>query len=60
MSETILKIENLSKSFGPVKALEKINLSIKKNEIQCDLRRKRCRKININENTGWLLQPRFI
>lgn len=33
MSDTILKIENLSKSFGGVRALDNVNLTIKKNEI---------------------------
>lgn len=35
MNETLLEVKEISKHFGGVKALDKVNLSIKKGEIHC-------------------------
>ena len=35
MSEVILKVENVSKAFGGVQALDKVSLTINKGEIHC-------------------------
>lgn len=38
--ETLLRVENVSKSFLGVKALDKVSLDVKKGEIHGDIREK--------------------
>ena len=35
MNETLLEVKNISKHFGGVRALDEVNLKIKKGEIHC-------------------------
>ena len=42
-NDTILTMENITKTFGPVKALTDVNLSVDRGEYPRHLRRERCR-----------------
>ena len=35
MSDNVIEVKNISKNFGGVKALDKVNLEIRKGEIHC-------------------------
>jgi len=51
MADTILEIENLSKAFFGVHALNKVSLNVKRGEVHALARRKRRGKINAYEDS---------
>ena len=57
MNETLLEVKEISKHFGGVKALDKVNLSIKKGEIHCLVGENGCGKSTLLSLLAGLLEP---
>ena len=50
MNEVIVSMNNISKSFPGVKALDHVKFELRSGEVMALLGRKRSRKINLDEN----------
>lgn len=57
MNETLLEVKEISKHFGGVKALDKVNLSIKKGEIHCLVGENGCGKSTLIKVISGFYKP---